>query len=68
MVRDRFCELLREGVKDEADAGPFYADLIREGRQAGIPASAIDTLNEIKDDERGHLSKLKDFERRFCKR
>jgi len=66
MTRRRLCKLLREGVKDEASAGPFYTKLISEARKAGVSASMIDSLKDIRGDERGHLSKVKAFERRYC--
>ena len=68
MKRDKFCKFIRDGIKDESMADPFYTKLIAEGKKAGIPKGTIGALKSIRGDEREHLAQLREIDRRLCKR
>ena len=68
MTRTRFCHLVRDGIKDESMAGPFYTKLIAEGKKAEIPKGTIGALKSIRGDEREHLAQLREIDRRLCRR
>lgn len=63
MKNKKFCKMLRDALKDEKKAAPFYKRL--EGRVSD-PGTKV-MINSIANDEKRHHGMLKNIENMFCK-
>ena len=72
---NKFCKVLKEGLKDETSADKYYAKLsksLREQAQEDYPTDSttlrrdLDILDRIRDDEQGHKVALTALYNRRC--
>ena len=72
---NKFCKVLKEGLKDEAKADKYYVKLsksLREQAQEDYPTDStilrrdLDILDRIRDDEQDHKVALTALYNRRC--
>jgi hypothetical protein len=61
-----FCQRVREGIKDEDKAGPWYERLGSLAEKSGVPEGDVGKIANIRDDEGNHLATLRVLRTKHC--
>jgi len=65
-MKAKFCELIKEMVKDEAKAFPDYTELMESARGFAVQEADERALGDIRFDEKRHHAIVRRMDKKYC--